>query len=65
MASLNGSSQINRSLIKFKNIRYYCAKRASVKIFELTNSPFKIIYFLAYSEIGSITHFGHSIMMNI
>ena len=42
MASSSASSEVNGGLIKFKNRRCYCGRKASVKISKSTKNPSKL-----------------------
>ena len=44
MTSSSASSEVNGGLIKFKNRRCYCGRKASVKISESTKNPSKLYF---------------------
>ena len=44
MPSSSACSVVNGGLIKFKNKRYYCGRKASVKISKSTANPFKLYF---------------------
>lgn len=66
MQASNNNSEVNRSIVRFKNKKCYCGKKACVRIFESINNLSKFFYFfIAYQENAVIILSGHQMKKSL